>query len=310
MAPDKQRPGFTLIELLVVIAIIAILIGLLVPAVQKVREAADRAHCQNNMKQIGLATHAYHDYYKKLPPALKADSKEYFYLSWFGRILPFVEQEPLGQTIASEYARNFYPWGRAATGPQRPHLGLSTELSLLKCPSDARILVAMNAEVGWGQYPVALTSYLGNHGTRGGAKDGVIYYSSQVKLTDIRDGCSNTLLAGERPPGRDLHFGWWYAGGGFDSWGTGDVVLGARETNYISDYVVTRSQGKCPASKVNFQHGDINVDCDQIHWFSMHLGGANFIFADGSVRFLSYSADPWMPALATRAGGETIGDLD
>src|SRR6267378_3866207 len=140
----NARQGFTLIELLVVIAIVAILIGLLVPAVQKVREAAARTQCVNNLKQIGLACHNYHDTNKKLPPALneiltprtQAQAKlVWWYASWMARILPFVEQNPLGSQIQSEFNRIYYAWGFGPTGTNAPHLQLGSPVSLFICPS-------------------------------------------------------------------------------------------------------------------------------------------------------------------------------
>src|SRR5262249_37950362 len=114
---------------------------------------------------------------------------------------------------------------------------------------------------------------------------------------------------------QDLNFGWWYAGAGFDNKGTGDVVLGAREVNYANSSLVQTSPGSqvgkpCPQTFINYPPGNINVDCNQIHWYSMHTGGGNFCFADGSVRFLRSSANQWMPQISTRAGGEVFGDLD
>lgn len=305
----RARDGFTLIELLVVIAIIAILIGLLVPAVQQVRSAAARSQCQNNLKQIGLASHGYHDQFKKFPPAWTTTNTKTPYLSWMGYILPFVEQAPLASTIPTEYARISNPWGGSATASV-PHVGLGTPLSLYTCPADPRGLMSSKLVLYNASRPdtVAFTCYLGNSGTRGSTNDGIFYLSSTVKMVMITDGTSNTLLVGERPPSSDLNFGWWYAGYGFDGRGTGDVVLGQRETVYVTD---SGDIGKtCPTTKINFQAGNVNEPCDQVHYWSQHNGGANFCFADGSVRFLTYSTDSVMPALATRAGGEVVGSID
>jgi prepilin-type N-terminal cleavage/methylation domain-containing protein/prepilin-type processing-associated H-X9-DG protein len=314
MARYRSRTGFTLIELLVVIAIIAILIGLLVPAVQKVRESAGRVQCENNLKQLGLAAHNFHDARKKFPPSFTL-SRPTPYLSWIGQILPYIEQQPLATTIPSEYARISNPWGSASVVP---HIGLGTPLALLGCPSDPRGLLSSQQYIYSGTRldTVAYTSYLANRGTHGGAQwsqaegtaDGIIYLNSSVRITDVTDGSSNTLLIGERPPSQDLVFGWWYAGWGYDGCGTGDVVLGARETIYITDSSDgVGGPGKaCAAGFVNFQPGDPNVPCHQVHYWSMHSGGANFVFTDGSVRFLTYSADSVMPALVTRNGGEVF----
>src|SRR5262249_25673187 len=114
-------------------------------------------------------------------------------------------------------------------------------------------------------------------------------------------GTSNTLMIGERPPSNDLYYGWWFAGAGYDGSGTGDVVLGARETGYAADL-------GCSSAYTEFKAGKLNNDCDQAHFWSLHPGGANFALGDASVRFVTYSANPSLPALVTRSGGETVND--
>jgi prepilin-type N-terminal cleavage/methylation domain-containing protein len=273
MQRTLRRHGFTLIELLVVIAIIAILIGLLVPAVQKVREAAARAQCQNNLKQMGLAVHGYHDTNKKFPPALvttlvpntQAQAKiVWWYASWMARVLPYVEQQPLGNTIQPEYNRYYGPWGDS--GSNAPHVGLGTGLPLFTCPSDPRGQVVASVTVYKPNTQVAFTCYLGNSGLNSRTMDGVIFKEGNVKMLAITDGTSNTLLIGERPPSQDLNFGWWYAGAGFydaatpappagRQVGIGDVILGAREQYYILDSTDgVGGPGKtCAAAYMSFQ---------------------------------------------------------
>jgi prepilin-type N-terminal cleavage/methylation domain-containing protein/prepilin-type processing-associated H-X9-DG protein len=303
-AKKTARAGFTLIELLVVIAIIAILIALLVPAVQNVRAAANRIQCQNNMKQTGLALHGYHNTYNRFPPGLEK-TPPYVYLSWMARILPHMEQQPLANTIDGEYARSPNPWGNFIFenfGGVPPHIGLSQEMPLYKCPADIRNLVATELFFSDGSNPttVAFTSYLGVSGISSDSDDGILYCFSKVRLLDILDGASNTLMVGERPPSADLVFGWWYAGAGYDALGTGDVVMGARETGYASAFM-------CPVDNIGLRPGDYSNECDQTHFWSLHPGGANFLFADGSVHFLANEVDPILPDLATCAGGETVG---
>jgi prepilin-type processing-associated H-X9-DG protein len=123
---------------------------------------------------------------------------------------------------------------------------------------------------------------------------------SEHPLNDITDGTSNTLLIGERPPSADLRFGWWYAGWGQDKDGECDGVLGARTEPRPGLFT------NCDGTPERFQPGRFENQCDMFHFWSPHAGGANFTFADGSVRFLSYSADDILPALATRAGGEAV----
>jgi prepilin-type N-terminal cleavage/methylation domain-containing protein/prepilin-type processing-associated H-X9-DG protein len=329
-----HRPAFTLVEMLVVVAVIVVLIGFLLPATQRVRDAALRSQCQNNLFQIGRACHSFYDQSKKFPQGLNsltsaqppANDMQFmiqnqFFASWLARILPYVEQTTLGTTMPSEYARIWYPWGFAPDGPQGPHEGVGTLMPLYICPYETRQLINTQVNIGFGYtITIAFTSYLGNSGTICGANDGVLYNCSAVKMSDIVDGTSNTLLAGERPPSSDLNFGWWYAGAGyadptFGQIGVGDVVLGARETRYASNPYDQLGPGlglnaiDC-SSKANFQAGDVNNPCDQVHYWSQHFGGANFVFADGSVHFLTYAVNPLLPALATRAGGETTGAID
>jgi prepilin-type N-terminal cleavage/methylation domain-containing protein/prepilin-type processing-associated H-X9-DG protein len=304
------RRGFTLIELLVVIAIIAILIGLLLPAVQKVREAAMRTKCVNNLKQIALGCHAYHDTYRKLPPGIADDTggHTYYYWTWLGKILPYVEQDNLyKQADAFAKAGNWYTWGP----PANPALG--TTLPLYNCPSDLRPLVATFV----GGYNVAFTSYLGVSGIEGswatttsGKGTGVLYNLSAVRLTDIKDGTANTFMIGERPPSKDYWYGWWFSGWGYDGSGTGDVVLGSTDTGYcLSVWTYSGNTSyQCQATNVGLKPGSINNDCDQMHFWSLHPGGTQFALADGSVRFVTYNANSVLPALCTRSGGEIVND--
>ena len=287
-----RRRAFTLIELLVVIAIIAILIGLLLPAVQKVREAAARTKCANNLKQIVLAAHLHHDATNGFPPAVRSPrpAEPMPYLQWDVQLLPYLEQDALWRLTESEYAAVRNPF------LGRPHALQDRVMGTFGCPSDWRVGTAWTVE----RRHVAVMSYLGNAGTRGGLNDGVLYPGSKTAIVHIQDGASNTLLVGERPPSFDLRYGWWYVGSGQDGVGTLDSTIGAREVNR-SPYPVYRGCGRGP-----FGFGPSRPDdpCGAFHYWSLHPGGAHFGFCDGAVRFLSYGADRVLPALATRAGGE------
>jgi prepilin-type processing-associated H-X9-DG protein len=147
---------------------------------------------------------------------------------------------------------------------------------------------------------VALTSYLGCSGINYTKLDGVLFRGSRIRLTDVMDGTANTLLAGERPPSADFWYGWWYAASGFFGTATADLVLGVREISNDGDY----TRGCTPPYP--FAPGRFDQQCDLFHYWSPHIGGAHFVLCDGSVRFLSYSADAILPALATRSGGEPV----
>ncbi|MFL5338622.1 MAG: DUF1559 domain-containing protein [Gemmataceae bacterium] len=296
-AGQKHQPAFTLLELLVVIAIISTLTGLTLAAVQNARQAAARLKCQNNLKQVALALHNYHDQKERFPPGhrglLSPDRRPF--TGWPLDTLPFVEQSALYGASMDAFRRDFWPFHNP------PHVGLTTVVPAYVCPSDGRASDVQFAARS--KHNVALMSYLGVAGKDAASKDGVLFQFSKTRLVDVTDGASNTLLLGERPPSADFQFGWWYAGVGFHFSGAGDMVLGVRETNLPP---IVPGAGKCPPGAYPFMPGWFSNECDMFHFWSPHPGGANFAFADGSVHFLSYSADRIMPALASRAGGETV----
>jgi len=306
--PDQRRRAFTLIELLVVIAIIAILIGLLLPAVQKVREAAARIQCANNLKQMGLALHGYHDANGALPQGNSVYTSAYPYegsWSWMAYILPYLEQDNVSRQakqFANSGGSNWYSW----YNPACPQIQ-----KMFVCPADGR---------GVQKYPgppagiqdQALTTYLGNSGTTATSFDGTLYQSSRVRLTDITDGTSNTILVGERPPNSNLEFGWWFAAYGYDGRGNGDCVMTSNDVA-IANYFIANYSGSpnqpcngSAAQKIGLQPGRPQIGCDAAHYWSFHTAGAQFLLSDGSVRMISYSNNNIIPALSTRAGGEVF----
>jgi prepilin-type processing-associated H-X9-DG protein len=175
-----------------------------------------------------------------------------------------------------------------------PHVGFGTVLPVYTCASDFRTRVAMTV---YG-LQVGFTDYLGNEGISYRRFNGVLFVDSAIRIAEVTDGTSNTLLVGERPPSADGIFGWWYAGMGQNQDGSAEMVLGVQERN---NQVYAPA---CSPGPYSYGPGKFNNMCDTFHFWSMHRGGANFLFVDGSVHFLPYSAANIMPALATRAGGE------
>ena len=285
-----SRRGFTLIELLVVIAIIAILIALLVPAVQKVREAAARTQCQNNLKQLGLALHNHHDTFKRFPPGIlrnqgaptaptpEAANRRY---SWCTEVLPFIEQDNVQKLFNyTNFNANRGLTGNNATVSWRV-------IPTYVCPSDPlkndavdRSDATANPPRDWG-----LTCYGANAGRRSyrrnvQTQDGPFIHNVYRRFADITDGTSNTIFVGERNhrdvvfnsiPGEDLQeWGWWVFGA------EGDVLLSAAQ--------VINWKMPAPPTQANY---DLRINV----FGSGHSQGANFALGDASVRFISDSLD-------------------
>jgi prepilin-type N-terminal cleavage/methylation domain-containing protein/prepilin-type processing-associated H-X9-DG protein len=310
-----RRNGLTLLELLVVIAIIAVLLGILLPAVQKVRAASARVACQSNLHQVALAIQNYESQQGRLPPTRRLEGVN----DPLPRLLwPILVAGHMGsETILSDAESDYAQWPNAIF--PTPHRGLASPIKAFLCPADFRVGQTPRVTFAYSlagpkpkltQIQVALNSYLGNSGTVTADRDGVFVAEGKVVMTAILDGASNTLLVGERPPSADLLHGWLYVGWGAKGpYGQGefDAVMGVRDLIPQPGHASWRDCGPGPYA---FERPDLDLeaetDCAMLHYWSFHPGGANFAFCDGSVRFLQYSANEILPKLATRAGGESV----
>lgn len=293
----SRRKGFTLIELLVVIAIIAVLIALLLPAVQQAREAARRAQCKNNLKQIGLALHNYHDNFNSLPPAwvgVEAATGRAWVdgvngWGWASKILPQLDQAPLYNQI------NFsLPLNDSVNAALRV-----TKIAPYRCPSDiGPDQWTIRDDSGNPLADLATASYVGNFGIEEidscegqppgfqCAGSGVLYHNARVRFADMTDGVSNTMLAAERRTWADM--GW------FSTW-TGYIPGGTEAACRILG-----STDHTPNFPLN--HFD--------DFSSYHVGGAHVLLGDGTVRFISTNISLKVyQSLATRAKGDITGEF-
>jgi prepilin-type N-terminal cleavage/methylation domain-containing protein/prepilin-type processing-associated H-X9-DG protein len=315
----RRRTGFTLIELLVVIAIIAVLIGLLLPAVQKVREAAARAKCQNNLKQIALAAHNYHSEYQRLPSAFNWGDPSNTtgapasgwptppavgkYLSLHVALMPYTEGQAVYSALnLTSYDAQNVNCAAGTWGPNTVSPG-ATAYKYMICPSDASM--PDPAQGVYNSLLMALTSYPGCSGTSATdpngngnnmLKNGVFYINSSIKLTDIADGTSNTLFFGERTRLNLV------------STASTAQVVGAWA--WANKYVMEDMTANTSATMEGDGGAPPTYNGHSLNQFgSLHNGGqgANFAFADGSIKFLLKSIDPsvyqW---LSTRSNGEPV----
>lgn len=322
MLLSHRRPGFTLIELLVVIAIIAILIALLLPAVQKVREAAARLQCQSNLKQMGVAMHGFHDTWKHFPPGEAANNDKSF--GWGTYVLPFLEQGGLYAALSKEYTLFIDNHGARDPVPaeirQAPNFAtnvkplIATVLPVFLCPTDPS--PKNHPKSGAGR-----SNYLGNMGNSNDAGTGkgngvILRRRFKTRIPDITDGTSNTVLVGEVRGWDPVNF---YKDAATNSdFGSNQryfpVWVGLVDLNDDWDAVLRlggdgsinlggAGQGPRPLNSIDPNYTDVRGQC----FGSLHVGGANLCLADGSVQYVSETINlTALLYLCNRSDGQTV----
>jgi prepilin-type N-terminal cleavage/methylation domain-containing protein/prepilin-type processing-associated H-X9-DG protein len=293
-----NRTGFTLVELLVVVAIVAVLIGLLLPAVQRVRKAAARVSCMNNLKQVGLALHNFHDSRGHFPSGyVSRSSADPASTSpgwgWAAQLLPFIEQQPLEQQIdfSSDVDDSANQVIRTAV------------LQLFVCPADRNtgIFTVLN-EDGTPIADAASNSYAACYGAGGEIADfpdkgnGLFFRNSRIRIGDITDGTSYTIAVGERAS-LFTRTPW----AGVVAGGTTRVTPGAPVLSAAVEEAPTQVLAHTSSHTIN----DVYADPDD--FFTPHPDAGMFLFGDGSVRAVkTHVSLDVLQALSTRAGGEIL----
>lgn len=332
-----RRRAFTLIELLVSIAIIAVLIALLLPAVQQAREAARRTQCRNNLKQIGLAMHNYHDTFNTFPPGALASSVNGWGTSWYIRILPYVDQAPVYNRLTFNGAQHGWAWTASPEGNANGQVLRGATLTFALCPSSPMNPIATN------DIPVTNAQYYGISGAVDGngfanptgsqkpccdcclgqeltgaiSGSGMLVPTAGLNTKDASDGTSNTLMVGEASMfimnasgSRTVQVN-----------GAHGIMMGTSRLSTIEGYSGTfaraynlttvRYSPNAPVIDNNASFPGVGSNFGSNNPLnSAHTGGIHALLADGSVRFLSDNIDMGtLKKLSSRNDGLVVGDF-